>query len=94
MRKLDRRIRHVGYYDGFGRILYDSIKENQVYLEGVEEMHILNGTVAMSLNLWDRELSLGKGREPHNDQRENRWRHSASQEPELLPDYLSIAHSS
>jgi len=52
IRKLDRRIRHAGYYDGFGRILYDSIRENRIPLEGVEEMHILNGTVASTLNLW------------------------------------------
>ena len=52
IRKLDRRIRHVGYYDGFGRILYDSIRENRVPLEGEEETHILNGTVASTLNLW------------------------------------------
>ena len=52
IRKLDRSIRHAGYYDGFGRILYDSIRENSTPLEGDEEMHILNGTVASMLNLW------------------------------------------
>ena len=52
IRKLDRRIRHVGRYDRLGRILYDSIRENRTPLEGTEEMHILNGTVASMLNLW------------------------------------------
>ena len=50
-RKSDRRIRHVGYYDSFGRILYDSTREKMIPLEGVEEMHILNGTIASTLNL-------------------------------------------
>lgn len=52
VRSSDTRIRHVGYYDGFGRIIYDSIRQNRTPMENTEEMHILNGTVAMTLNLW------------------------------------------
>ena len=52
VRKSDRKIRHLGYYDSFGRILYDSIREKLIHLEGTEEMHILNGTMASMLNLW------------------------------------------
>ena len=51
VRKSDKRIRHVGYYDRFGRILYDSIGY-ETALENTEEMHILNGTTASMLNLW------------------------------------------
>lgn len=47
-----RQIRHVGCYDFLGKILSDSPKENLVPLEGIEEMHILNGTVASTLALW------------------------------------------
>ncbi len=53
IRSSDSRIRHVGYYDSFGRILYDSIRPNTKPMEGTEEMHILNGTVASTLNLWN-----------------------------------------
>lgn len=56
-------IRHVGYYDSFGKILYDSGRENLEPLkgEGVEEMHILNGTAASTLVLWQRsDYLLGK----------------------------------
>lgn len=52
VRESDRRIRHVGYYDGFGRIIYDSVRPNRKPMENTEEMHILNGTVASTLNLW------------------------------------------
>ena len=51
VRKSDKRIRHVGYYDRFGRMLYDSIGYKTA-LENTEEMHILNGTTASMLNLW------------------------------------------
>ena len=51
VRKSVKRIRHVGYYDRFGRILYDSIGYKTA-LENTEEMHILNGTTASMLNLW------------------------------------------
>ena len=51
VRKSDKRIRHVGYYDGLGRILYDSIGYTES-IEDNEETHILNGTVASTLNLW------------------------------------------
>jgi len=61
LRSSDRKIRHVGYYDGFGRILYDSIRPGTTPMEGTEEMHILNSTVASTINLWNpaREL-IGK----------------------------------
>ena len=52
IRSSNSKIRHVGYYDPFGRILYDSIRPNTKPMEGTEEMHILNGTVATTLNLW------------------------------------------
>jgi hypothetical protein len=52
------KIRHVGYYDGFGKILYDSIRPNTKPMEGTEEMHILNGTVALTLNLWKPASSM------------------------------------
>ena len=52
IRSSDSKIRHAGYYDHFGRILYDSIRPNTTPMEGTEEMHILNGTVASTLNLW------------------------------------------
>lgn len=52
IRSSDRRIRHVGYYDGFGKIIYDSIRPNTEPMENTEEKHILNGTVASTLNLW------------------------------------------
>ena len=58
VRALDPRIRHVGYYDGFGRIQYDSIRPNTKPMEGTEEMHILNGTVASTLNLWNPASSM------------------------------------
>jgi hypothetical protein len=53
IRSSNPTIRHVGYYDSFGRILYDSIRPNTKPMEGTEEMHILNGTVASTLNLWN-----------------------------------------
>jgi hypothetical protein len=56
-------VRHVGLYDSFGKILYDSGRENLEPLkgEGVEEMHILNGTAASTLVLWKRsDYLLGK----------------------------------
>jgi hypothetical protein len=53
IRSSNPKIRHVGYYDYFGRILYDSIRPNTKPMEGTEEMHILNGTVASMLNLWN-----------------------------------------
>jgi hypothetical protein len=53
IRSANSKIRHVGYYDNFGRILYDSIRPNTPPMEGTEEMHILNGTIASTLNLWD-----------------------------------------
>ena len=61
LRSSDRKIRHAGYYDGFGRILYDSRRPGLKPMEGTEEMHILNGTVASTINLWNpaREL-IGK----------------------------------
>lgn len=52
VRSSDQRIRHVGYYDEFGRILYDSIRENTQAMEGIEEQHILNGRVATMLSIW------------------------------------------
>ena len=57
VRKSDKRIRHVGYYDRLGRILYDSIGYEKA-LEDTEEMHILNGTVASMINLWRPSSSL------------------------------------
>ena len=53
IRSANSKIRHVGYYDNFGRILYDSIRPNTPPMEGTEEMHILNGTIASTLNLWE-----------------------------------------
>lgn len=53
LRSSNPRIRHTGYYDGFGRILCDSVRPDTKPMEGVEEMHILNGTVASMLNLWN-----------------------------------------
>jgi hypothetical protein len=56
-------IRHAGYYDSFGKILYDSGREKLKPLEGegVEEMHILNGTAASSIVLWKRsDYLLGR----------------------------------
>lgn len=52
------QIRHVGFYDFLGKILYDSQRDQLVPLEGVEEMHILNGTVATTLALWKRSDHL------------------------------------
>jgi hypothetical protein len=57
LRKSNKRIRHVGYYDRLGRIQYDSIGY-ETALEDNEEMHILNGTVASMLNLWRPSSSL------------------------------------
>jgi hypothetical protein len=57
-RSLNPKIRHVGYYDDFGRILYDNVRQNTKPMEGTEEMHILNGTVAAMLNLWNPASSL------------------------------------
>jgi hypothetical protein len=50
----------VGYYDSFGRSLYDSGREGPIKLEGegTEEMHILNGTAASTLELWKRSVDL------------------------------------
>src|SRR5712692_2563472 len=48
----DKRIRHVGYYNSLGRILHDAIRENTKPMEGEEEKHILNGTVASMITLW------------------------------------------
>ncbi len=59
----NRKIRHVGYYDSFGKVLCDSSRENMEGLkgEGVEEMHILNGTAASTLVLWKRsDFLLGR----------------------------------
>lgn len=53
-RKKWRRIRHLGYYNEMGRILYDSRRDGLVPLEGEEEKHILNATVASTLSLWRR----------------------------------------
>jgi hypothetical protein len=55
-----KKIRHVGYYDSFGRVLYDAGREKLEPLkdEGVEEMHILNGTAASTLTLWKRSECL------------------------------------
>ena len=52
----NRNIRHVGYYDTFGKVLCDSSRANLEGLkgEGLEEMHILNGTAASTLVLWNR----------------------------------------
>jgi hypothetical protein len=52
IRDQNKQIRHIGCYDFFGKILFDSPRENLVHLEGIEEMHILNGTVASTLALW------------------------------------------
>jgi hypothetical protein len=54
------KIRHVGYYDSLGRILYDSGRKGLIMLEGegTEEMHILNGTAASTLELWKRSDDL------------------------------------
>jgi hypothetical protein len=57
------KIRHVGYYDSFGKILGDSSREKLAPLEGegAEEMHILNGTAASSIVLWKRsDYLLGR----------------------------------
>jgi hypothetical protein len=56
----NKKIRHVGYYDSFGKILCDSSREKLAQLEGegVEEMHILNGTAASTLVLWKRSSYL------------------------------------
>ncbi|HYB04706.1 MAG TPA: hypothetical protein VED17_09600 [Nitrososphaerales archaeon] len=55
-----KKIRHVGYYDSFGKVLYDHGREKLEPLkgEGLEEMHILNGTAASSLMLWKRSQYL------------------------------------
>jgi len=55
-----QKIRHVGYYDSFGKVLYDHGREQLEPLqgEGLEEMHILNGTAASSLVLWQRSKYL------------------------------------
>ena len=60
VRASSNKIRHVGYYDSFGKVLYDSGREGVVLLEGegVEEMHILNGTAASTLTLWKRSDDL------------------------------------
>jgi hypothetical protein len=54
------KIRHAGYYDLFGKILCDSSREKLAPLEGegAEEMHILNGTAASSIDLWKRSAYL------------------------------------
>jgi len=54
------KIRHVGYYDSFGKVLCDSARDASVSLEGegIEEMHILNGTAASTLALWKRSVFL------------------------------------
>jgi hypothetical protein len=54
----NERIRHVGFYDGLGRILFDSIRPRRIALEGTEEMHILNGTIASMINLWNPSQDL------------------------------------
>lgn len=53
-------IRHVGYYDSFGKVLYDSSRQQLEPLkgEGIEEMHILNGTAASTVVLWKRSDHL------------------------------------
>ena len=35
-----------------GKIIHDAIRENTTPMEGDEEKHILNGTVASTLTLW------------------------------------------
>jgi hypothetical protein len=58
-----KKIRHVGYYDSFGKVLYDIGREKLEPLEdeGLEEMHILNGTAASTLVLWKRsDYLLGR----------------------------------
>jgi len=58
-----KKLRHVGYYDLFGKILCDSGREQLEPLkgEGVEEMHILNGTAASTVALWKRsDYLLGR----------------------------------
>lgn len=58
-----KKIRHVGYYDSFGKVLYDVGREKLEPLkgEGIEEMHILNGTAASTLLLWKRsDYLLGR----------------------------------
>lgn len=54
------RIRHIGYYDSFGKVLYDTSREQLEPLkgEGLEEMHILNGTAATTLDIWKRSATL------------------------------------
>ena len=55
-----RRIRHIGYYDSLGKRLYDVSRGRLEPLkgEGVEEMHILNGTAATALVIWKRSDRL------------------------------------
>jgi hypothetical protein len=58
-----KALRHLGYYNSFGKILYDKSRGNLEPLkgEGLEEMHILNGTAATSLVLWKRsDYLLGR----------------------------------
>jgi len=58
-----KMLRHVGYYDSFGKIICDSSRGQLEPLkgEGVEEMHILNGTAASTVELWKRsDYLLGR----------------------------------
>jgi len=52
IRKSNSKIRHVGYCDKFGRILNDSTRENTPPMESIEEQHILNARVAITLSVW------------------------------------------
>jgi len=61
LQKHYREIRHIGYYDFFGKITYDRQRDNLQPLEGTEEMHILNGNVATTLGNWKRsDFLLGR----------------------------------
>jgi hypothetical protein len=63
IRPISEKIRHVGYYDSFGKVLYDTERDVLEPLkgEGMEEMHILNGTAASTLVLWKRsDFLLGR----------------------------------
>jgi hypothetical protein len=53
LRASNERMRHVGFYDDLVRILFDSIRPGRIALEGTEEIHILNGTIASMINLWN-----------------------------------------
>jgi len=58
-----KKLRHAGYYDSFGKVLYDKSRDILEPLkgEGLEEMHILNGTAASTLELWKRsDYLLGR----------------------------------